>query len=99
MPDNQVKIRVGADLGDSQAAMDAFAQKGFTELRIHALEARDAVSAIAAKIDELHDKKVSAESLRPIREEFLKAQDEVRRTETAIRNFGKSTDEQPSGHA
>ena len=89
MPDNRVQIRVAADL----AAMDAATREAFNNLRVHALEARDAVAAINAKIDELKNEGAVPSALKPLREELLKAQDEVKRTEAAVRHFGKSTEE------
>ena len=89
MPDNRIQLRVGADL----EAMDAATRQAFANLRVHALEARDAVAAINAKIEELKNEGAVPNALKPLREELLKAQDEVKRTESAVRNFGESTKE------
>ena len=89
MPDNRIQIRVAADL----EAMDAATREAFNNLRVHALEARDAVAAINAKISELQKEGAASSALKPLREELLKVQDEAKRTEAAVREFGKASDE------
>jgi hypothetical protein len=73
--------------------MDAATREAFNNLRVHALEARDAVAAINAKINELKNEGAVSSALEPLRRELLNAQDEVRRTEAAVREFGKISEE------
>jgi hypothetical protein len=93
-------IPISADASESTPAFSQFsdaattataqAATGLTDLRIHAMESGDAVRAITLKLRELSDTRVSGEALRPLREELLKAQDELARTQAAIRGFGQA---------